>query len=257
MEISINNLDFSYHKKQILKDISLSIKPKDFLGILGPNGCGKSTLMKNIIKLLEPTSGIITLNNKSLKDYTHKDLAKLLGFVPQKTTATMPLIVKDFLLNALYSQLQRPFFGYTQKEYAKIIDISKQVNITQFLDSSIFNLSGGEFQRVLLARAIISNPKVLFLDEPTSALDLNYAQEMLSICEGLIHSRGLSVVAILHDLNLASVFCKKIIFLKNGEVIHKGDIEDLYTEDILFEVYNLKCDVITFNNKKFVLPKKI
>lgn len=256
MKIKIDSLNFNYYLKSVLKNISLSINDRDFLGILGPNGCGKSTLMKNIIKLLEPTSGVITLDNKPLKKYSYKDLAKLLGFVPQKTQLTMPLLVKDFLLNALYSQLERPFFGYSDKEYSKINEISKQINITQFLDSNIFTLSGGEFQRVLLARAIISEPKILFLDEPTSALDLNYAQEMLSICEGLIKSRGLSVIAILHDLNLASLFCNRIVFMKEGEILHEGSVNELYTEEILKQIYNLNCCVITHKGKKFILPDK-
>lgn len=253
--IRVENLSFAY-ERPILKDVSLEIKEGDFLGILGPNGSGKSTLLKTMIKSLTYEKGEIYVFDKNLKDYSLKEYAKLIGFVPQSSQLFVPLKVIDVLLMGKYLGLKYSFSSYSKEDIDDILLRAKEFKLENFLDRNVFSLSGGEFQRVLLARALLKNPKVLFLDEPTSALDLNYAIELLSVCERLVKQKKLTVICILHDLNLASLFCNKLILLKDGEVRHKGGVKELFTKEILKEIYDFSCEIIYKDDKPYILASK-
>lgn len=256
MSLHVKGLCFGYQEKEILKDINLSIQKGEFVGILGPNGCGKSTLLKNLLKLLEPKSGIIHIENKKIDDYSLKDLAKILGFVPQRSSLTMPLLVEDILYMGRFCHLKSSFAGYSKDDDRKIDEVMGLLNIEDFKKRVANSLSGGEFQRVLLARALVSEPKILLLDEPTSALDLNYAVEIMKLCQMLVKKLGLLCVMVLHDLNLASLFCDRLLMLKDGVICHKGTPRELFTSEILKEVYGLKCDIIEHKNCPFVVALK-
>lgn len=256
MSVVVENLNFTYGTKEILKDISLSAKNGEFIGILGPNGCGKSTLLKNILRVLAPKSGIVQISNKALKDYSLKDLAKTLGFVPQKSVLSMPLLVEDILLMGRFCHLKSQFSGYSKEDKKKVEEVMELLDISHFAKRIAHSLSGGEFQRVLLARALVSEPKILLLDEPTSALDLNYAIEIMKICTKLTKELNLLSIMVLHDLNLASMFCDEILMLKDGKVRYKGAPKELYTKEILKEIYGLNCDVIEYKNNPFVVALK-
>lgn len=253
--IRVENLSFAY-ERPILKDVSLEIKEGDFLGILGPNGSGKSTLLKIMIKSLTYEKGEIYVFDKNLKDYSLKEYAKLIGFVPQSSQLFVPLKVIDVLLMGKYLGLKYSFSSYSKEDIDDILLRAKEFKLENFLDRNVFSLSGGEFQRVLLARALLKNPKILFLDEPTSALDLNYAIELLSLCERLVKQKKLTVICILHDLNLASLFCNKLILLKDGEVRHKGGVKELFTKEILKEIYDFSCEIIYKDDKPYILASK-
>lgn len=256
MALTIENLNFTYDKKEILKDISLSAKDGEFIGILGPNGCGKSTLLKNILKILRPKAGIIKLENRPISEYSLKELAKILGFVPQKSSLAMPLLVEDILLMGRFCHMKNQFAGYDKEDFKKLDEVMELLDIKHFAKRIASSLSGGEFQRVLLARALVSEPKVLLLDEPTSALDLNYAIEIMKLCENLSKELNLLLVMVLHDLNLAALFCTRILMLKNGVIRYKGSPKQLYTKEILKEIYGLECDIITHKNNPFVIALK-
>lgn len=253
--IRVENLSFAY-ERPILKDVSLEIKEGDFLGILGPNGSGKSTLLKTMIKSLTYEKGEIYVFDKNLKDYSLKEYAKLIGFVPQSSQLFVPLKVIDVLLMGKYLGLKYSFSSYSKEDIDDILLRAKEFRLENFLYRNVFSLSGGEFQRVLLARALLKNPKILFLDEPTSALDLNYAIELLSLCERLVKQKKLTVICILHDLNLASLFCNKLILLKDGEVRHKGGVKELFTKEILKEIYDFSCEIVYKDDKPYILASK-
>lgn len=256
MSINVENLSFAYEHKPLLESLNFKIEEGAFFGILGPNGSGKSTLMKNMLGILKPSSGSICFFDKNVQDYGIKELAKIIGFVPQKSELMMPLLVQDVLLMGRYSALQSAFASYTQQDLEQMQEVAEQVRIENFLTRNILSLSGGEFQRVLLARALLKKPQILLLDEPTSALDMNYAIELLSLCENLLKKQKITVVAILHDLNLASMFCDEIIFLKEGKLSYKGSTQELFTKEILKEIYDLNCEVLLQNNKAYILPLK-
>ncbi|AXP09327.1 ABC transporter ATP-binding protein [Campylobacter hepaticus] len=254
--LKIDNLNFSYYKKNLLKNINLELKSQSFIGILGPNGSGKSTLLKLMLKNLKPDSGEISFFNTNIQQFSLKEFSKICGFVPQNSGLNTPLKVIDILLMGKYIHLKHTFSSYTQEDILEITEFSKHFKLENFLERNVLSLSGGEFQRVLLARALLKKPKILFLDEATSALDLNYAIELLSLCEKLIKEKNITVIAILHDLNLASIFCDKIIFLKEGKIQYFGTSKELFTKEILKEIYNLNCEIIYKNSKPYILILK-
>lgn len=256
MSVDVKKLNFSYESKDILKDINLKANNGEFIGILGPNGCGKSTLIKNMLKILYPKSGIINIVDKAIKEYSLKELAKIIGFVPQKSGLSLPLLVEDLLLMGRFSHLQNQFLGYAKEDFDKVNEIMELLDIKHFAKRTTSSLSGGEFQRVLLARALIGEPKILLLDEPTSALDLNYSIEIMKICSNIVKNMNLTFIMVLHDLNLASMFCDKVIMLKNGEIYYQGSPKKLYTKEILKEIYGLNCDILQHNNIPIVVALK-
>ncbi len=256
MSVEIKNLGFSYDKKEILKGVDLAAKNGEFVGILGPNGCGKSTLLKNILKIVRPNCGVINIENRALNEYPLKQLAKILGFVPQRSVLNAPLLVEDIVFMGRFCHLRNQFSGYDEQDTKKVDEIIQMLDIKHFAKRIAASLSGGEFQRVLLARALVSEPKILLLDEPTSALDLNYAIEMLKICKKLTKQLNLLSIVVLHDLNLASLFCDRIVMLKDGRVRYDGVAKELYTSEILKEIYGLECEVIEHKGSPFVVPLK-
>lgn len=251
--ICVENLHFSYEKKTILQNINFHITGGEFVGILGPNGSGKSTLVKNMLGFVRPNSGEIKIFDKPLQSYDIKAFSSLIGFVPQRSAISAPLLVKDFLLMGRYSALKSAFSDYSSDDKAQVEQIARELDIVQFLQRNVLSLSGGEFQRTLLARALLKRPKILMLDEPTSALDMNYAIELLNLCKNLL-TQGIAIVAVLHDFNLASLFCQRLILLKEGEIYAKGTPRELFTKEILKEVYGLSCKVIYEDTKPFILP---
>ena len=254
--MKVSGLNFSYDKRAILQDVCLNLERGKFYGILGPNGCGKSTLLKNILQILKPASGIIEINGKKASEYSLKELAALIGFVPQKTALAAPLSVKEILLAGRFCRLKSAFSGYDASDHAKVEQMAELLDVKKFLERSAFELSGGEFGRVLLARALVSEPEILLLDEPTGALDMNYAIEAMRICENLTRSLNLTSVIVLHDLNLASLFCDEILMLKDGTVRYRGSASELFTPQIIKEIYGFEALIVEENGVKFILPKK-
>ncbi len=254
--MKVSGLNFSYGKRAILQDVCLNLERGKFYGILGPNGCGKSTLLKNILQILKPASGIIEINGKRASEYGLKELAALIGFVPQKTALAAPLSVKEILLAGRFCRLKSAFSGYDASDHAKVEQMAELLDVKKFLERSAFELSGGEFGRVLLARALVSEPEILLLDEPTGALDMNYAIEAMSICENLTKTLNLTSVIVLHDLNLASLFCDEILMLKDGAVRYRGSASELFTPQIIKEIYGFDALIVEENGVKFILPKK-
>lgn len=253
--IEFKKVNFAYDKT-ILEDLNFEVEYGDFFGILGPNGSGKSTMLKILIKSLSAYKGEIFVLGKNLKDYTIKEYAKLIGFVPQSSGFNTPLKVIDILLMGKYLELKYSFSSYSDEDIEDVISKAKVFGIEKLLQRTAFSLSGGEFQRVLLARALLKKPKILILDEPTSALDLNYCVQALGLCEKFVKEKGLTVICVLHDLNLASLFCNKILFLKEGKMLYKGSAKELFTKEILKEVYNLKCELIYRDDKPYILALK-
>ncbi|MBC2854887.1 ABC transporter ATP-binding protein [Cetobacterium sp. 2A] len=244
MDIKIENLMFSYRDRQILKGIDIEIKKGKMVGILGPNGCGKSTFLKNILGYLTPDEGKIVFSDLLQSKLDRKEIAKLISLVPQKSNLMATMSVEDFVLMGRLPHLKSTWEGYSKydKDFAKTN--LEFLGLEKFKDRIALSLSGGEFQRVLLARALTQEPQILLLDEPTSALDLNHAVELLNRVKNLVEEKKLTSVIVLHDLNLASMFCDELIMMKEGKVVYQGAPKDVLTEENLKEVYNLKSKII-------------
>ena len=258
-DISIENTTFSYglSEENLFDGINLNIEKGKFIGILGPNGCGKSTLLKVILKYLNPKEGIIKIENKELKEYTQSELAKILSFVPQKSSLTMPLTVEDVVYMGRVPYMKNKWTGFDREDREKVEKIMQMLKIDKFKNRVIFSLSGGEFQRVLLARALAQNTNIMLLDEPTSALDMNYALEIMRLTSYFVQNESLTAVMVLHDLNLASMYCDSIILLKNGKIAYEGTPKELFRPEILEEIYGFNCEVIENNGFSYVIPNKI
>lgn len=256
MAINIKNLKFSYNEsKEILKNINLNIKTGKFTGILGPNGCGKSTLLKSILGYLEPKEGEISLHGVESSKFSRKEIAKKVALVPQKSNLNSPISVEDFVLMGRLPHIKSSWDGYRKEDRIVVENNLKFLELENFKNRVALSLSGGEFQRVLLARALSQNPEILLLDEPTSALDLNHAVELLQRVKNLVQNQKITGVAVLHDLNLASMFCDELVIMKDGKVAYSGAPKDVITEEILLEVYNLKSKVIRDGDENpYVIP---
>lgn len=254
--IQINSLYFSYDKTCILNDITLSVEKCKLLGILGANGCGKSTLLKNMLGFLQPQQGEIKIDSKPIKSMHPKSLAKIMSYIPQKSVLTMPLKVHDFILAGRYALLKNAWLGYGEEDFCATEEISKMLEIWDYKERIVTTLSGGEFGRVLLARALVKQPKILLLDEPTSAMDIHFAVAMLKLVKHYINQFEICGVIVIHDLTLASIFCDKIAFMKNGKIIDFGTPDELIKEEKLKQVYEgLECIVVSHNGCNIVIPK--
>lgn len=254
--IKIDKLNFSYGDRKILKNIDLGIKKGKLTGILGPNGCGKSTLLKNILGYLKGESGDIFIDNRRGSEISQKEKAKLLSLVPQKSQLVSAMDVEEFVLMGRLPHLKNSWDGYSQKDKEIAHRHLAELDLEKFSKRKAPTLSGGEFQRVLLARALTQETKIILLDEPTSALDLNHALDLMKKVKDCVIEKGITAVAVLHDLNLAAMFCDEIVMLKNGKVYAQGTPKKTFTVGNLKAIYDLDCSIFyTEEGTPYIIPK--
>lgn len=228
----------------ILRSVSLTVEPGAFVGMLGANGSGKTTLLRAVTKVLPLRAGRVALDGQSVADLSYRDLAKTVAVVPQQEE-----IGFDFTVAEVVAMGRLPFLsslGFESEADRSAAQRAMELtHIERFADRSVSSLSGGERQRVILARALAQEPKLLVLDEPTSHLDINYQIEILEVVSRLRESSGLAVLAILHDVNLASLFCSELFLLKDGRVHSSGKPGEVLTEAAIREVFGAEVLVTT------------
>lgn len=241
--LKVEKLSFKYDDKNILNDISFTLDVGDFVGILGPNGCGKSTLLKNINRWLKPHSGSVYIDDSNVLKLSVKDLAKRVATVPQDTS----LEDIGFTVEQVVSMGRNPHLKSFERERLQdmsiIEDSMKTMDVLHLRDKPVNQLSGGEKQRVLIARALAQQPTLLLLDEPTSHLDINYQWELLELLKDLCVKKSLTILVVLHDINLASMFCNKVILLKDHRIFQMGYLNEVITEQNIKEVFNMNVRV--------------
>ena len=253
--INIEKLNYSYGKKEVLKELSLDIDENKLTGIIGPNGCGKSTLAKNIIKYINGKFESFKIMDIDIRELSHKKIAQLISYIPQKSTIISNISVFDYVLLGRFPLLKNSWDNYSEKDYEIVENNINLLNIKELRDRNVETLSGGELQKALLARALAQEAKILLLDEPTSALDLNNAVEFMKILKNISIKKEMSVIIIIHDLNLASLFCDSLIILKDGKFIEKGSPKEVINEENIKSVYNLECKVCyNENDKPYIIP---
>jgi len=254
--INIEKLNYSYGKKEVLKELSLNIDENKLTGIIGPNGCGKSTLAKNIIRYINGKFEYFKIMDIDIRQLSHKKIAQLISYIPQKSTIISNISVFDYVLLGRFPLLKNSWDNYSEKDYEIVENNISLLNIEELRDRNVETLSGGELQKALLARALAQEAKILLLDEPTSALDLNNAVEFMKILKNISIKKEISVIIIIHDLNLASLFCDSLIILKDGRFIEKGSPKEVINEENIKSVYNLDCKVCyNENDKPYIIPK--
>lgn len=234
--ISTENLTGGYGKDAVLHNISFKIKTGDFLGVIGPNGSGKSTLLKLMSRVLTPQSGRVTLNSRNILHMGLKELSRQIAFVPQETLINFSFTIEEIVLMGRIPHLRR-FQNETRNDHA-IVQRSLQETDTEHLkDKYINELSAGERQRAIIARALAQEPAILFLDEPTSHLDIGHQIQMLNLIKKLNKDRSLTVLMVLHDLNLASEYCDRLILLEKGRIFKVGTPHEILTYQNIEKVY--------------------
>lgn len=234
----VDTLHFSIDGKQILDGISVSFEPLKIHGIIGPNGSGKSTLLKNICRLWEPQSGSIVLNGKNLGKMPRKELSTLVTLVPQNTTIGFPVSVFDIVAMGRNPHLGR-FEGIGRRDREIIERALWQTNIHALKDRNINELSGGEGQLAIIARAIATEAPLILLDEPTSELDVKHTLEIVKLlCD--LKDQGKTILVTIHDLNLARKLCDTISILCDGKLFFSGAPEDAFSEENISQVFQVK-----------------
>jgi iron complex transport system ATP-binding protein len=215
--IETKGLNFAYAEEPVLSDISLSFQAGEFTGVIGPNGSGKSTLLKLIGGILPSPSETVFFKNRELSLYKKKDLAASIAWIPQEKQMAFSFKVIDIVLMGRHPYLS-PLSFEGKADYQIAEDAMRQTQVFEFANRSFNEISGGEKQRVMIASAISQKPEVMLLDEPTSALDIKYQIEVLSILKRLNEDENKSLILAMHDLHLASKFCKRLVLLKEGRV---------------------------------------
>ncbi|ADL07912.1 ABC transporter ATP-binding protein [Thermosediminibacter oceani] len=240
--LEVKNLSYSYKDKSILEDVCLEINPGEFAGILGPNGSGKTTLLNNINRWLVPQKGSILIEEQKVESLSPKTLAQYVATVPQETSLDLSFTVEEIVMMGRNPYL-KTFEREKPRDKTIIEECMKAVGIWNLKDRYINELSGGEKQRALIARALAQQPKVLVLDEPISHLDINYKWEILELLKNLCKNMKIIVLAVLHDINLASLFCDKLLLLKDGKIFKSGSPEEVITEQNIREVFDVDVKI--------------
>lgn len=241
MTLSVENLSFRYPDVPVLRNISFQLPSGDFLSLLGPNGSGKSTLLRLLDRILIPQRGTITLDGHPLYEFSRRDLAKRIAYVPQDTLWVFPYTVLEVVLMGRSPHIGRS--GFENKQDLRIAhEIMRLTDIAHLADKLITGISGGERQRVLIARALSQQPQILLLDEPNAHLDISHQIEIFRILREQNEQRNLTIVSVSHDLNLAAAFSRRTLLLANSSsegasVFAIGLAKDVLTRENIEQVY--------------------
>ncbi len=237
-KVQVKNLRFSIDKKEILKDISFEIPKGSFVGVIGPNGCGKSTLLKNIYRLYKPSSGSILLDNKELAKMKDKDCAKEIAVLAQESNTHFDFTVEQIVKMGRYPY-KSVFEDYSKADLQMVKEMLQKVGLESFGERSFSELSGGEKQRTLIARALVQNTNFLILDEPTNHLDIGYQIQLMDLVKGL----NITTLSAIHDMNLAAMYCDYLIVMKDGKIIKFGTVEEVINSEMLKDIFGVNAHV--------------
>lgn len=249
MNFEVKNLAFSYDGAPVLRDVSFTIEDGDCMAILGTNGTGKSTLLKCLNRILKPKGGTVLLNGRDCAEMGGRQLAKSLAYVAQSQQIARNTVFDEVMLG------RKPYIrwdaGKTDMEIVE--SCIKKLGLEAFSNRYTDELSGGELQKVVIARALAQQPSVLLLDEPTSSLDMKNQLSTVSAIRQIVEESGISVIATMHDLNLALRFANKFLLLCEGEVFAVGGTE-IITEENIRLVYDVPVNIREFNGLPVVIP---
>ncbi|RXM72586.1 ABC transporter ATP-binding protein [Clostridium tetani] len=252
MKLSVENINVELGNKKIVHNACITVNKGEFVGLIGPNGSGKSTLLKTIYRSCKPKSGAIYLDGKNLLTMPIKDMARELGVVSQFNHIAFDIKVEDMVLMGR-SPHKKMLEQDNEQDYKIAREMLEKVDMLNYAKRSFSTLSGGEKQRVLLARTLAQQVKLLILDEPTNHLDIKYQIQILN----LVKSLKTTAVVALHDLNLAAAYCDKLYVMHNGNVVANGEPKDILTSQLIKEVYEVDCKIHTEQEPMYITFKTV
>jgi iron complex transport system ATP-binding protein len=242
MSLEVQQISFAYHDHAVLEEISLSLVPGEFLGFLGPNGSGKSTFLKNLLGFLKPSRGRIVFSGAD-REPGREERARRLALVPQNSGLRAVLSVEDMVLMGRLPHLRDRWTGYSRTDREKVREVLDVLGLTNMAGRNVMSLSGGETQKVIIGRCLVQEGDIILLDEATSGLDLNHTIEIMELMRRKAGEEGKTIVAVLHDLNLAAQYCDRIVLLKDGRIRCQGPPGEVLTGELVEEIYGVRAVV--------------
>lgn len=241
--LEARDVRLGYGEREIVRDLSVTVPPGRITVIVGPNACGKSTLLRSMARLLAPTAGAVLLNGRSIQEMPTKEVAAVLGILPQSPTAPEGITVSDLVGRGRYPH-QGWFRRWSAEDDEAVAQALLSTDVLELADRPVDELSGGQRQRVWIAMALAQRTDILLLDEPTTYLDASHQLDVLDLLTDLNRERGVTMVAVLHDLNLACRYADHMIAMKGGRILAEGAPVDIVTEELVGEVFGMRCSVI-------------
>jgi iron complex transport system ATP-binding protein len=254
-KLEIENITLDYGQRPVIRDISFRLRPGELLGLVGPNGCGKTSVIKSLSRILTPGSGRILLDGNELSAIPRNTLARLIGVIPQN-----PSLPETFTVFEVVILGRNPHLGLLSAETARDMAIvwqaMERTGITQLAKRRIGELSGGEKQRVTIARVLAQQPQIILMDEPTANLDISQQMDILNLITGMCREKNTAGMIAIHDLNIAAQYCTSIIMLKNGQIYAEGVPCQVITAENVREVFGADTTIYHHpeNNLPMVLP---
>ncbi len=251
VKITIKDLSFSYGSRRILEGLNLVVGDSEILSLVGPNGSGKTTLIKCIDRILKPKGTILLDDGRDLQSLRRQEVAKYIGYVPQSATGVLTTTVFDTILMG-----RKPHLGWrvADEDIDRVVETMKLLHVEEFALKDFSELSGGQKQKVLIARALCQEPEVLLLDEPTSNLDVKHQLEVMETVRSLVKKTKISAVMAIHDLNLAARYSDSLVMLKEGKVHAVGDPLSLLTEENIRAIFGVEAVVMKDLDRPYVVP---
>ena len=236
--LEVRELGYDYSDKKVLESISFNVRPGEILGILGPNGCGKTTMLKNLNRNLSPHRGCVLLDGTDLEGMSKKDIARRIAAVPQSNEIRFAFTVRE-MVEMGRMPFQEAFRGASSEDERIVDEAMELTGLTEMSERLINTMSGGERQRVIIARAIAQSPEIILMDEPTLHLDINMQFEVLDLVSDLARRKGLTVVIVSHDLPMVARYCDRMILVHGRTVYAEGTPEEVLTPGNMRTVFNI------------------
>ena len=252
MFVKIDDLSFNYPGVDVLRDITFDMDKPELVGILGPNGVGKSTLIHCMDRILQPTKGAVLIDDRSVKDINLKELAKIMGYVPCVSAEAFPMTVLDTILVGRHPHND---WRLKKKDFDVVEEAMQIMGISDLALRHFNELSAGQKQKVMLARGLVQEPNVLLLDEPTANLDIKHQYGVSKMLRSISRTKNVLVIMICHDLNIAAKYCDRIMLLSNKTIYAAGTPQEVITAENVKTVYGVDCEVIQTDGVPHVIVK--
>ena len=250
MELKINGLGFSYPSKKVLDNVTAEYEGAQLVAILGPNGVGKSTLIHCIDRILRPEDGHVTIDGRDSSEYSMKEMARKVGYVPYASSDVFPMTVVDAVLLGRHPHSN---WKSTREDVRLVFTMLRRLGIDDLADCKFNELSAGQHQKVMLARGLVQQPEIMLLDEPTANLDVKHQLGVTKLLRDISHEDGVLVIMICHDLNIAAKYADSILMMRDGTIYAAGTPEEVMVEENIRAVYDVECRIIEDEGRPHVI----